>query len=131
MTKSEDEEALDAALAILSLVTGEEDWDRTKLVKRSGQMREEAVRIMRKKGLTQEDADTFVDERWRRMAAPAEELVPNQTSQTDPVAPKVANLEPIGNVPSKEELKNRMKAHRLRRKEETPVPSQEPGSDQA
>lgn len=81
MTQPTDAEAVDAALALLSLVTGDE-WDRAKLLAQSSHLREVATYTLRKQGLSEADANTFVDSRWEAYAA--------DVPQAEPVAPAVS-----------------------------------------
>jgi len=119
----EETEALDAALALLTLITGD-DWDRAKLLEQSGQLRAVAVHTLRKQGLTEDDADTFVEDRWRGYAAdilpavpsaPAEHEVadPSPSTQTDGDLSAMANVEAnAATIPDLAELRARLSARR-------------------
>ncbi len=60
-------EALDAALAVLTLVTGE-DWDRDKVMEHSDDLRKVAKRALLRKGLSDADAELFINSRWAEYA---------------------------------------------------------------
>lgn len=119
MTGSEptDTQAVDAALALLSLVTGDE-WDRAKLLEQSTQLREVAIHTLRKQGLTESDAATFVDSRWDTYAAdiPQAEPTPSPSTQTPVEVSATANAEPItGTVPDLSEMQSRLADYQARK----------------
>jgi hypothetical protein len=95
-----DSDLIDAALALLTLVTGD-NWDRDKLAEKSATLQETARKALIAKGLTKADAATFVEERWAIYAAQiplAEPLVANSISAgvtigtVTPGAPSSADL---------------------------------------
>ena len=88
MTQPTDAEAVDAALALLSLITGDE-WDRAKLLEQSSHLRDVATYTLRKQGLTEADASTFVESRWEAYAAdiPQAEPVAAADSETGEPSP--------------------------------------------
>lgn len=138
-----DKEALDAALAILTLVTGD-DWDRSKLIDQSSQLRQVAVHTMRKQGLTEEDAETFVQGRWEAYAAdlPAEQPLdgpaspesaePSPSTTVGMESSATANLGPnTAQIPTVGELRDRLADYQARQglvTQEDPAPAEGTGS---
>lgn len=101
--KCDTDEVVAASLAILTLVTGE-DWDRQRVLDQSGSLRDIAVHTLKKQGLTSDDANTFVDERWKKYAEdiPLEpELVEAKLAPPGPDTPE----EPVS-------MRDRMEARR-------------------
>lgn len=87
-----DAEAVDAALALLSLVTGDE-WDRAKLVEQSRHLRDIAVHTLRRQGLDDGDAQAFVDSRWEQFAADIpQDPTPSPSTQETAVLSAAANV---------------------------------------
>lgn len=127
----DDAEAVAAALAILTLVTGD-DWDRQKLLDHSATLRETAVHTLKKQGLTDEDAATFVDSRWKDYAAdiPAsqDKVEAPATTQDASVSSVASELGPITTqIPTEVDMAARLAEYRAR-KAESPDPLQDPGS---
>lgn len=113
-----DTEALDVALALLFLVTGEE-WDRTKLSDQSANLRELATQALLRKGLSRYDAETFVAERWSAYAA--DNPVPTAAVAEKPIGDITAGVS-LGTVrpeaPSVNDLAARAAARRARKAQE-------------
>lgn len=63
--------AVQAALVVLTLVTGE-PWDTAKLIAQAGDLRSIATRGLRAKGVTKSDAEALVEQRWETYVAPIE-----------------------------------------------------------
>jgi len=114
VTVNDDTATLDIALALLTLLTGE-DWDRERLLKDSNQLRELAALALVRKGLSRADADTFVAERWAKYAA--ENPVPAQAVAEKPIHAVDAGVS-IGSVtpeiPSVNDMRERMAARRAK-----------------
>jgi len=124
---SDDAEAVAASLAILTLVTGE-DWDRQKLLAQSSALRDVALHTLKKQGLTDADAQSFVDERWKTYAAdiPQDRVV---TTTTDPEVSAEAKSEPItAAIPEPQDMASRLAEYKAK-KAQSPDPLQDPGSE--
>lgn len=128
MTQDADhKEALDAALALLSLVTGDE-WDSSKLLDQSSQLQTVAVDTLRKQGLGEADAEAFVAERWQEYAAPVAQetaLAPNAgpiQPEPSPSTQVIGDLSPTANlgpnsgqVPTVADLQTRLAEYQARK----------------
>lgn len=117
-TLPSDTEAVDAALAILTLVTGDE-WDRAKLLAQAGTLRDLAIHTLKRQGLTSKDAETFVDERWKNYASD----LPQEPDVVAPGTPEVSGTTSteigINQIPTVEDLMDRL-AERNAKKKENP-----------
>lgn len=139
MTTPEEDPAIGAALALLTLVTGD-DWDRAKLLEQSGSLQAIATHTLRKQGLTESDAETFVQSRWEAYAAdipadPAaasEPVDPSPSTQREGDRSPTANLEANnGGIPTVEELRDRLADYKVRKglvTQEDPAPTEGTGS---
>lgn len=137
----ETQQALDSALAILSLVTGDE-WDKAKLVAQSSSLKTVAVTAMRKQGLTEADAETFVQDRWEQFAAdiPQAEPAPTVTADPSPSTQSEGDLSATANlgastamIPTVAELGDRLAEYKLRKglvTQEDPAPTGGTGSSE-
>ena len=122
-TPPTDAKAVDAALALLSLITGD-DWDRAKLIEKSSHLRDVAVHTLKRQGLTDDDASSFVDSRWEQYAADIpQDTDPSPSTQETAVLSVATNLE-ANNEPL--DINARL-ADYLARKED-PVPTEGTGS---
>ena len=124
-----DAEAVAAALAILTLITGE-DWDRQKLLDHQDHIKAVAVQTLRRQGLTDADASTFVEDRFKTYAAdlpqesPPSAIAANAATE----APKFEHVVgEAGTIPDRNELKARLAARREAAK--SPDPVEDPGSE--
>jgi len=136
---SEQDPALGAALALLTLVTGDE-WDRAKLLEQSSHLQSLATHALRKQGLTETDAETFVQSRWEGYAAdiPAEApaapepVDPSPSTQGQGDRSSTANLGANNaGIPTVEELRDRLADYKLRKglvTQEDPAPNEGTGS---
>lgn len=122
--------ALDAALVILSLITGEE-WDEEMLLARSEDMKAVAHQTLRKQGLSDTDAALFVDDRWRTYALPNESVATEAAAARVSSSPEVSATANIGSnaepsVLTHEELRRRARTHMQKVRAEAPEDSGSP-----
>lgn len=109
-----DTELVDVALSVMTLVTGEA-WDRAKLEKDSGNLKELAVRAMINKGISRSDAIIFVDQRWSVYAADN----PPVPTNDDPM-PKMSIGTVTPEAPTPDDLRQRATGYRERKFQKNP-----------
>jgi uncharacterized protein YegP (UPF0339 family) len=111
--------AVKSALALLSMITGDA-WDEAKLINEAENLRAIAKATLRARhGMTSDDAEAVVEERWQAYAAPivADEAPADPGTVQSPVTPT---------PPTAEELVARSADYMARRTEaKTPDPSEE------
>lgn len=105
--------ALSHALAILTLITGDE-WTKQKLLDTNLALKSEASKALASQGYTASDASTVVEERWAEYEShePIAPPTPQQgfrsavVGESAPVAEDTSWKQPAG-LPSREDLKAR------------------------
>ncbi|AHN84055.1 hypothetical protein GJ25_gp044 [Mycobacterium phage Hawkeye] len=123
-----DTEALNAALILLTLITGD-NWDRDRLVAQASSLKGLARQTLLKQGVSASDADEMVDERWEAYGDPEPATVRSvrEDSAASDTAPKM-DLSP-GVAPTGEELRARVRRRMDEKNWQKPEPVETPASD--
>lgn len=107
-----------SALALLSLITGDV-WDENKLVDGAESLRATAKATLRVKyGMTADDAENVVQERWDAYAAPI-------VADGVPANPALAQVPVTVEPPTQADLSDRLSEYRERTGKEKTAPSEE------
>lgn len=108
MTKSDCEEALGAALVLLTMITGEE-WNNQKLIGAADALKEQAKLVLVKNGDSVPTAERIVEDRWQAYSSP----VPTTQALAEDKAPGTPAVD--ATPPTREELEIRAAEYASRR----------------
>ena len=117
--------ALEAALVLLTLLTGDE-WTRDRLIQQAEGLKQVAVQTLSKKGILGAEAEAIVEERWSEYGSPVAQEAPESSGErhTGPIV----DLSP-GTPPTHDELRSSAADRIARWRKDRAGVGEDPGSN--